>query len=87
MKNKIKSVIHPFKRGITVAIPVENPFKVGYKLKKDIKVNSRSIITICPLYERINANAVCLELKNLDIRCLNLHILKKMVQIINKYIN
>jgi hypothetical protein len=42
------------------------------------------MITNCPRYDRINLPAVCLEIKNLDIRCLTMDNLNEIVNIVNE---
>lgn len=86
LKKELEYSIHKDKRGITIALPVNDPQKVGYELRKKLNVEGRNIITICPRYERINANAVCVEIKNLDLRCLKLENLEEIVQIIKETI-
>jgi len=73
LKSKImefNQVLHFDKEGLNVAIPHENPKKLGYELRKIFKVHGGSIITVCPNYNRVKIKAVCIEIKNLDIRCL-----------------
>lgn len=86
LKKKFKSAIHKNKRGITVALSVDDPKRVGYELRKRLKTDRRSIITICPRYERIMADAVCIEIKNLDLRCLEKGYLENIIQNIDEVI-
>ncbi len=77
-----KTVLHADKRGINLAIATNNPKKTGYELRKRLKVHGGSIVTVCPRYERIMADAVCVEIKNLDVKCLGHKNLKEIIQII-----
>lgn len=86
LKKEFESTIHKDKRGITVALFVDDPKRVGYELRKRLKTDRRSIITICPRYERIMADAVCIEIKNLDLRCLEKDYLEDIIQNINEVI-
>lgn len=81
VKKEFKSAIYPDKRGITVALKTDEPRKLGYLLRKRLNVEGRSMITVCPRYERVMADAVCLEIKNLDISCLENDHLGEIIQI------
>ena len=80
--NESKTILHFDKRGINVAITTDNPKKTGYELRKRLKVHGGGIVTVCPRYERLMADAVCVEIKNLDIKCLGHKNLKEIIQII-----
>jgi hypothetical protein len=82
IKREFKSSIHADKRGVTVAISVDEPKRVGYLLRQKLNVESRSIVTICPRYDRVLVNAVCIEIKNLDVQCMENDTLNKIIQII-----
>lgn len=71
LKKKIPITFHENKRGINVIIPSKDPKTDAYNLRKKINANGRSIITACPLYDRVLEKAVCIEIKNLDTDCLN----------------
>ncbi len=87
IKNKLKTAIHPDKRGITVALKTDNPKKTGYLLRQKLKADGRNIITTCPRYDRLEMDAVCLEVKNLDLRCLEKDTLTELVQIVKGIID
>ena len=87
LKKEFKSVIHPDKRGISVALKTDDPKKTGYLLRQELKADRRSIVTVCPRYERVMIDAVCLEIKNLDVECLENDNLKEIIQIIKGIIN
>ncbi len=87
IKKEFQSVIHKDKRGISVALKTDNPKKIGYELRKQFNVEGRSIVTVCPRYERVMIDAVCLEIKNLDPKCLEnarineiIHIVKEVIE-------
>lgn len=83
IKNELFNVIHPDKRGVNVIIKVDESKKFARKLRSDLKVHGGSMITRCPLYNRVLDDAVALEIKNIDIHCLtpeNLDIIIKTVQ-------
>lgn len=67
---EFREVLYHDKRGINIIIPDENPKKLGYQLRNKLDVQGGGIITLCPNYNRVKLNAVCLEIKNLDISCL-----------------
>lgn len=87
IKNKLKTTIHPDKRGITVALKTDNPKKMGYLLRQKLKADGRNIITTCPRYDRLQTDAVCLEVKNLDLRCLEKDTIRDIVQIVKEIID
>jgi hypothetical protein len=87
IKKEFKSAIHEDKRGITVALKTDDPKKTGYLLRQKLKADGRSIVTVCPRYERVMIDAVCLEIKNLDVQCLENDTLKEVVQIIKEVID
>jgi len=82
IKKKLNSSIYADKRGITVALKVDDPRKTGYLLRQKLKADGRSVITVCPNAERVTIPAVCLEIKNLDLECLENDTLKGIIQIV-----
>ena len=82
LKNNIESALHPDKRGINLAILVENPKKMARALRSSLKVEGGGMISTCPRYDRMNQPGVCLEIKNLDIQCLRKDNLSEMVEIV-----
>ena len=87
LKKEFKSAVHPDKRGISVALKTDDPKKTGYLLRQELKADGRSIITVCPRYERVMIDAVCLEIKNLDVSCLENDNLKEIIQIVKGIID
>lgn len=87
LKKEFKSAVHQDKRGISVALKTDDPKKIGYLLRQKLKADGRSIVTVCPRYERVMIDAVCLEIKNLDVKCLENDNLKEIVQIIKGIID
>lgn len=84
LKRKLKNVLHSTKRGINVCLSTENAKSMAHELRKSLNVHGGNIITTCPRYDRINLPAVCLEIKNLDIHCLDVGNLTEMAKIVNK---
>ena len=82
IKREFKLSIHADKRGVTVALMVDDPKRVGYLLRQKLNVEGRSIITVCPRYDRVLVDAVCIEIKNLDVQCMENDTLKEIIQII-----
>lgn len=68
--------------GISVALKTDDPKKTGYLLRQKLKADGRSIVTVCPRYERVMIDAVCIEIKNLDVQCLENDNLKEIIQIV-----
>lgn len=86
LKKEIEDVLHPEKRGINIALPVDEPKTIARLLRNNLKVRGGGMITTCPRYDRINQPAVCLEVKNLDINCLKKENLRELVEIVNNNI-
>ena len=86
-KKEFESAVHADKRGISVALETDNPKKIGYLLRQKLKADGRSIVTVCPRYERVMIDAVCLEIKNLDAQCLENDNINEIVQIIKGIID
>ncbi|OEC86943.1 MULTISPECIES: DegT/DnrJ/EryC1/StrS family aminotransferase [Methanobacterium] len=82
LKKEFESALHPDKRGISVALKTDDPKKTGYLLRQKLKADGRGIITICPRYERVMMDAVCIEVKNLDMQSLENGSLKEVVQFV-----
>lgn len=86
IKKEFQSAIHRDKRGISVALKTDDPKKIGYELRKNLNVEGRSIVTVCPRYERVMIDAICLEIKNLDPGCLEIAGITEIIQIIKEII-
>ena len=80
--NGFREVLHMNKQGLNVCVPDKSPKKLGYLLRKGLNVHGGSIITVCPNYNRIKSNAVCIEIKNLDIKCMTPENLQGIVRIL-----
>ena len=76
LKEKIENetgfeVFHPDKRGINVIVKTDDPKSLSYKLRQEFVLDSHGMITKCPNYNRLKEKAVALEIKNLDLECLD----------------
>ncbi len=80
--NEFREVLHGNRKSLNVAVPDETPKKLGYQLRKALNVHGGSIITVCPNYNRVNLKSVCIEIKNLDIRCMTQENLDIIIQLI-----
>jgi len=87
LKKEIKTVLFEEYRGINVTIPSKNPKPMARELRKKIPVNGGGMISTCPRYDRIKQPAVCLEIKNLEIKSLKNENLRKIAEITNKIIS
>ena len=90
LKEKIENetyfdVVHSKKRGINIIIKSGNPKALSYKLRYEFRLDSHGMITKCPNYNRLKEKAVAIEIKNLDIDCLNHTNLDKMVDILKNH--
>ncbi|UTB31512.1 MAG: DegT/DnrJ/EryC1/StrS family aminotransferase [Methanobacterium sp. ERen5] len=73
LKNDVsnfREVIHPTSRGLNIILPDRNQKLLGSEIRKKLNVPGGSIVSLSPNYNRIKARAVCIELKNLDVKCL-----------------
>jgi hypothetical protein len=84
LKNEFKSAYHRDKKGVNVCLHVANPRKFAHQLQNHIEVVGGGMITICPRYERLTESAICLEIKNLDLRCLSREKLEKLVEVVDE---
>ena len=73
------------KRGINVILKTDDAKKLSYDLRHELVLDSHGMITKCPNYNRLKEKAVAIEIKNLDISCLNKDNLDEIVEIIKKY--
>ncbi len=87
LKKEINTVLFEEYRGINVTLPSENPKQMGRELRKRIPVEGGGMISTCPRYDRIKQPAVCLEIKNLDIKCLKKDNLREISDITNNIIS
>ena len=79
------NVYHNDKRGINVIIEAEDPKSLSYKLLQEFVLDSHGMITKCPNYNRLKEKAVAIEIKNLDISCLEKDNLDEITDILSKY--
>ena len=79
------NVFHKDKRGINVIIEAEDPKSLSYKLRQEFVLDSHGMITKCPNYNRLKEKAVAIEIKNLDISCLEKDNLNEIIDILSKY--
>ena len=76
------NVFHKDKRGINVIIEAEDPKSLSYKLRQEFVLDDHGMITKCPNYNRLKEKAVALEIKNLDISCLEKDNLDEIIEIL-----
>ena len=79
------NVFHKDKRGINVIIGTEDPKSLSYKLRQEFVLDSHGMITRCPNYNRLKEKAIAIEIKNLDVSCLEADNLDGMVNVLKKY--
>ena len=79
VKKHIPDAIHADKRGLNVIIPNDNAKSICWDLKKTLSTDKRGFITTCPNYNRVKQKAICVEIKNLDYRCLEKEYLDKII--------
>lgn len=84
LKKEFKNAFHRDKRGVNVCLSTANPRRFAHQLRNHIEVVGGGMITICPRYERLTQPAICLEIKNLDLRCLSREKLKELVEVVNE---
>ncbi len=79
------NVFHKDKRGINVIVETDDPKSLSYKLRQEFVLDSHGMITKCPNYNRLKEKAVAIEIKNLDISCLEKENLDEIVDTLKKY--
>ena len=79
VKKHIPDAIHADKRGLNVIIPNDNAKSICWDLKKTLSTDKSGFITTCPNYNRVKQKAICVEIKNLDYRCLEKEYLDKII--------
>ena len=62
-----------------------DPKSLSFKLRREFVLDSHGMITKCPNYNRLKEKAVAIEIKNLDLDCLNDENLAEIVNIIKQY--
>lgn len=85
VKNSLNDVFHKDKRGINVIVKTDDAKKLAYDLRQELVLDSHGMITRCPNYNRIKEKGVAIEIKNLDISCLNKDNLDEIIEIVKKY--
>jgi hypothetical protein len=80
--SEFREVLHDNKQGLNIGIPEKRPKKLGYQLRKGLNVQGGSIITVCPNYNRVKLNSVCIEIKNLDLKCMTPENFDGIIQIL-----
>lgn len=84
LKNNLDDVIHPDKRGINVIIKSDDK-SLSFNLRNNLKLDSGGMVTKCPNYNRLKEKGVAIEIKNLDISCLEKENLDYIIETINKF--
>ncbi len=79
------NVFHKDKRGINVIIETDDSKSLSYKLRQEFVLDSHGMITKCPNYNRLKEKAVAIEIKNLDISCLEKENMDEIVDTLKNY--
>lgn len=67
-KENMENAYFKDSQGVSVFLSYENPKEIAKNIDKSVKLNNgKSILTMCPLYERILRKGVVLEIKKMDI--------------------
>ena len=85
IKNNLDNVIHQDKRGTNVILATRNPQNLAKNLRISFDVEGKSMITLCPNYDRVKQRGVAIEIKNLDTESLNKENLDKIIEIVRKF--
>lgn len=83
VKKHIPHTIHKDKRGINVIIPDDNAKSICWNLKNKLTTDKSGFITTCPNYNRLKQKAICVEIKNLDLNCLDKENLNIIIETVN----
>lgn len=84
LKNNLDDVIFADKRGINVILSSEDK-SLSFNLRNNLKLDSHGMVTKCPNYNRLKEKGVAIEIKNLDINCLNKDYLDFIIETICKF--
>ena len=84
IKNNLDNVIHQNKRGTNVLLASDDPMELAKNLKTKLTVEGKSMITLCPNYNRIKQRAIAIEIKNLATESLIKDNLDEIIEIIKK---
>ena len=79
---EFRDVLYGDKSGLNIIIPDEYPKRLSYQLRNRLNVHGGSIITVCPNYNRVKMNALCIEIKNLDVKCMTPENLDEIIKIL-----
>jgi len=85
IKNNLNNVVHRNKRGTNVILASKNPKDLAKSLRNSFNVEGKSIITLCPNYNRIKQKGVTIEIKNLATESLKKENLDEIIETIKKY--
>lgn len=80
--SNFREVIHSTERGLNIIIPDKNQKLFGSRIRQKLDVHGGSIVSLTPNYNRVKTRAVCLEIKNLDVKCLTSANLDELLSII-----
>ena len=83
VKKHIPNTLHKEKRGLNVIIPHDDAKSISWNLKKSLTPDKSTIITTCPNYNRVKQKAICIEIKNLDYKCLKNEYLDIIIDTVN----
>lgn len=83
LKKHMENIIHKDKRGINVILKTQIPRKMSKELRSKLNVHNGGMVSKCPRYDRVLENAVALEIKNLDVRCLTPENLDEILKILD----
>ena len=83
VKKHIPNTLHKEKRGLNVIIPHDDAKSISWNLKKSLTTDKSTIITTCPNYNRVKQKAICIEIKNLDYKCLKNEYLDIIIDTVN----
>ena len=87
VKKCIDNTIHSKKRGVNVIIPHDDAKSICWELKKTLTTDKSGFITTCPNYNRIKQKAICIEIKNLDYKCLEKEKLDEIITKVNNLLS
>jgi len=72
IKENMENAYFKDSNGVSVFLEYENPKEIAKNIDKSVKLdNGKSVVTICPLYERILRKGIVLEIKKMDIHRIN----------------
>ncbi|HID47176.1 MAG TPA: hypothetical protein EYP47_00475 [Methanococcaceae archaeon] len=85
LKEELENAYFKGEEGVCVFVEHENPEKVSKKVNEVIKLDNRkSLVTRCPIYERVLKKGIVIEMKKVDIHSISREELYEVIDILKR---